>query len=272
MSELERSLVALGRDLDVPETPDLAHSVLARIGPRRAPLLTRRRLVVAVAVLALAALGATLAIPEARSAFLRIFDIGGERIEVVDELPEVPLVHDLERTLGERVSLEDARRRSGFELRGLEQAPDRVYLGARGTVWFLYGTPERPRLLVAQTPLLDVDAPALQKKLLEAGTAVDLVDVDGAQGAFLSGDPHFLFLVDEHGDAVGESARLAGNVLLWDEGGVAYRLEGDFGRAEALRLADALRSGMASLPPCLRHPCASSRSTSTRSKGRSTSC
>ena len=241
MSELERSLVALGRDLDVPDTPDLVPAVLARIGRRRVPALTRRRLVLALAVLALALLGATLAIPEARSAFLRIFEIGGERIEIVDELPEIPVVHELERTLGERVTLEEAKRRSDFELRGLEQAPDRVYLGPRGTVWFLYGTPERPRLLVAQTPLHDVDAPALKKKLVDAGTRVELVDVDGARGAFLSGGPHFLFLIDEFGNTTEDSARLAEDVLLWDEGGVAYRLEGSFNREEARRLARALR-------------------------------
>jgi hypothetical protein len=58
----------------------------------------------------------------------------------------------------------------------------------------------------------------------------------------LSGEPHFLFLIDESGNAVEESARLARDVLLWDEDGVAYRLEGDFDREEALRLARSLRS------------------------------
>ena len=187
-------------------------------------------------MLALAALGAALAIPDARSAFLRIFDIGGERIEIVEELPEIPVVHELELTLGERVTLAEARQRSDFELRRLERDPDRVYLGARGTVWFLYGTPERPRLLLAQTPLHDVDAPALQKKLVSSGTRVELVDVDGARGAFLSGEPHFFFLIDETGDTIEDSARLAEDVLLWDAGGVAYRLEGELrsgGRAPA---------------------------------------
>ena len=190
----------------------------------------------------LAAVGATLAIPDARSAFLRIFDIGGERIEIVEDLPEIPVTTDLEITLGERVSPEEAQRRSEFELRELEDAPDRVYVGPRGTVWFLYGTPERPRLLVSQTPLLEPDAPALQKKLAGIDTDVELVDVGGAPGAFLSGEPHFLFLLDEQGNAVEDSARLAENVLVWSEGGAAYRLEGEFDRDDALRLARTLRS------------------------------
>ena len=245
MSELERSLVDLGRELDVPTEPDLVPTVLAAISPRRERrALPPRRLVLALAVLVLAALGATLAIPDARSAFLRIFDIGGERIEVVDDLPEVPVRTALEATLGERVTLEEARRESAFELRGLDAEPDRVYIGERGTVWFVYGTPSRPRLLLAQTPRLVADEPALAKKLAEQGTSVELVDVDDAQGAFLSGDPHFFFLLDRQGRVVEDGARLAGNVLIWDEGGVAYRLEGDFGREEALRLARALRPGI----------------------------
>jgi hypothetical protein len=246
VNDLERSLVALGREVAVPETPDLVPAVRAQIAvaPRRRSTraLPRRRLVLALAVLVLAALGATLAIPDARSAFLRIFDIGGERIEIVEDLPEVPLATDLEILLGERVSLEEAKRRSDFELRELEGAPDRVYIGPRGTVWFLYGTPQRPRLLVSQTPRLGLDAPAVQKKLASIDTEVELVDVGGAPGAFLSGGPHFFFLLDEKGNTIEDSARLAENVLVWSEGGVAYRLEGDFDRDDALRLARTLRS------------------------------
>jgi len=239
MSELERSLVALGRELDVPEEPDLVSRVRQRLEPRRAPF-RRRRWVIAVVVALVAALGATLAIPEARSAFLRVLTIGGERIEIVDELPDVEAQAELELLLGERVTLERARAESDFELRELDEAPDRVYVGERGTVWFLYGTPEAVRLLVAQTPRHEVDEPALLKKLAGSGTQVEEVSVGGADGVFISGDPHFLFLLDENGNAVEDSARLAADVLIWDEGGVAYRLEGELELEQALALARAL--------------------------------
>ena len=42
--------------------------------------------------------------------------------------------------------------------------------------------------------------------------------VGGGEGAFLSGDPHFLLLLDELGNPVEDSARLAANVLLWERG------------------------------------------------------
>jgi hypothetical protein len=242
VSELERTLYALGHDLDVPEAPDLVGAVRSRLEPRRGRWsFEPRRLVLAVAVVALALLGATLAIPDARSALFRILNIGGERIELVDELPDIEPLEDLELTLGERVTLEEARARSGFELRELEDAPDRVYLGDRGTVWFLYGSPTNVRLLVAQTPRVFVDEPAVLKKLSGEATQIEEVRVGSARGIFLSGEPHFLFLIDEDGRVVEASARLAEDVLIWDEGGVGYRIEGDLERDEALRFARSLR-------------------------------
>ena len=239
MTELERALVALGRDVEVPAAPDLTPAVLARLEPRPTPR-PRRRWAVVVAFAALATLTATLAIPEARSALLRILHIGAERIELVDELPEVTVQHDLEFVLGERVTPEEARRRAAFDLRELDEPPDRIYLGDRGTVWFLYGTPERVRLLIAQTSRLRLGTDLIFKKLVGSQTRIEPVDVDGSPGFFLDGEPHLVLLLDENGQVVEESARLARNVLVWESGGVTYRLEGDFGQEKALRLARSL--------------------------------
>lgn len=239
MNGLERSLTALSHELAVPEAPDLVERVRAEIGRRPAApaWAPRRRLVLAVAVGVLAALGATLAIPDARSALLRIFNLGGERIELVEELPEVGLEHDLEFVLGERVTLEEAERRSGFDLSRPGQLPDRVYVGDRGTIWMLYGTPQKVRLLIAQTPLATLPRDVFLKKLAAPGTTVQPVDVDGAPGLFISGNAHLVLLLDENGDIVDDAARLAQDVLLWERGGVAYRLEGDFSLEDALRVA-----------------------------------
>ena len=243
MTELERALVSLGHELEIPEAPDVAAVVRARLEPRRGRRTIRapRRLAVAVALVLLAALLATLAIPDARSAFFRALHIGGASIELVDELPEVPAEPDLELTLGQRVTLAEARGEAGFDVLRLDDQPDAVYLGHRGTVWLLHGTPARPRLLLAQTPFHSVDQELLLKKLTAPGTQVEPVAVDGARGVFLSGDPHFLLLLDELGNPVEDSARLAGNVLLWSHDGVAYRLEGGFDRERAVELAQSLR-------------------------------
>lgn len=244
MNGLERALTELGSELAVPTAPDLTAGVLARVEPRRAMPTRRRRVVLAFAVVALAMLAATLAIPDARSAFFRVLHIGGEQIELVDELPPVPpqpAEIDLDLALGTRATLEQARREAGFDLQVLDAEPDRVYLGGRGTVWFLYGTPSKVRLLVAQTPNLGLGEPFLLKKLATSGTEVEEVLVGGARGVYLAGAPHLVLLVDERGEIVEESARLAQNVLVWEANGVAYRLEGDFSLDEALALASSLR-------------------------------
>jgi len=244
VNELERALVALGRELAVPDEPDLAPRVLSALGRPRPSTSRRLRLGLALAVVVVAALLAALAIPDARSALLRFFHIGAARIEVVDELPTVapePPELDLETALGERVSLARARRLAGFDLLELEERPDRVYLGPRGTVWFLYGRPDAVRLLVAQTPRLRVDEPFILKKLAGAGASVETTRVRDNRAYFVSGEPHELILVDEHGIPVQETARLAQDVLLWEEDGRTYRLEGDLALDEALDIANSLR-------------------------------
>ena len=244
MNELERALVALGRELAVPDEPNLAPRVLSALGRPRPSASRRLRLGLALAVVLVAALFAALAIPDARSALLRFFHIGAARIEVVDELPTVapePPELDLETALGERVSLAQARRLAGFDLLELEKRPDRVYLGPRGTVWFLYGRPDAVRLLVAQTPRLRVDEPFILKKLAGAGASVETTKVRDNRAYFVSGEPHELILVDEHGIPVQETARLAQDVLLWEEDGRTYRLEGDLTLDEALDIANSLR-------------------------------
>lgn len=244
MNPLERALTQLGRELEVPAAPDLVPAVLALIKPRRAVRRSRRRWVLALAAAVLAALVATLAIPDARSALFRVLRIGGVQVELVDELPALvpaPAELPLDLALGKATTLEQARRDAGFELRELDTPPDRVYLGERRTVWFLYGTPSKVRLLVAQTPGVAVDPPLILKKLVSPDTRVEEVAVDGARGYFLDGALHFVLLVDDRGQVIEETVRLARNVLVWEVDGVTYRLEGDFARDEALAVAASLR-------------------------------
>jgi hypothetical protein len=242
VTELEQALRELGRELELPASPDVVPAVLARLEPRPAARLslrrpTGRRLALALAVVALAAAAATLAVPEARSALFRVLHIGSERIELVDDLPPVEESGGLGTSfLGEQVSLDEARTRAGFPLRELDEAPDRVYLdGTRPTA------PRDVRLLVAQVPGLRVEEDLILKKLATSATSVHGVSVAGARGYFLSGEPHLVLLLDESGSVVEDSARLAGNVLVWEDGGVTYRLEGDFSEDEAVELAESLR-------------------------------
>lgn len=241
MTEIELQLVNLGRELDVPATPDVVSAVLRRIEPRRA---RRRGWLLAIAVALVAALGATLAIPQARSAFLRILHIGGEEIHIVDKLPPLKPVATFDS--GERVSLAEARRRVGFKVLVPEGKPDAVYIKdyattgvLGGEVTLVYGTPEQVRLLITERHA-NVDY-RLAKKVAAPDTRIDFVQVRGADGLFLSGKPHFYLLVNPRGQIIEETVRLAKDVLIWSEDGVTYRIEGDLTLEKALELAESLR-------------------------------
>ena len=107
------------------------------------------------------------------------------------------------------MTLDEARAQASFPLLELDERPDAVYVGERGTVWFLYGTPDAVRLLVAQTPRVAIDEPFVLKKLVQAGTTVEPATVRGEPGVFLSGEPHVVLLLDENGLTYEEAARLA---------------------------------------------------------------
>jgi hypothetical protein len=169
-----------------------------------------------------------------------VLHLGGERIELVDELPSAGSELD-EASLGEEVTLEEARRRAGSPLRALPEPADRVYLdGTRPTVWYVYGPPGDVRLLVSQAPGLMVDRDLIVKKLVDADSSLEETDVDGSPAFFLGGAPHVVLLLDEQGYVVEETTRLAGNVLFWQDDDTAFRLEGDFSRDEAVELGESL--------------------------------
>src|SRR6266550_5401218 len=122
MTELERALVALGRELDIPGEPDLRSRVRERIERRTR---YRRAAVLALAVLVVA-VGIALAVPPARSAILRFFHIGAVTIERVDTLPAArdrPLVAGL----GPALSLRAAEQSSGVPLVFSGTRPRRFY-------------------------------------------------------------------------------------------------------------------------------------------------
>jgi hypothetical protein len=234
MSELELALTRLGRELDYPETPDVAGGVRRRLGEGRRPVSWRRPLVIALAALLVGA-AAVMAVPQARSEILDWLGIGAVTVRYVDDLPTVEKTQD-DLALGQRVSLAEAREQASFGVRvptieGLREP--RVYRGDLGQVSFLYGSEAKPRLLITQI----VGTGALEK-LLNTETDVELVTEQGAEGAWLEGGEHVLFFPS----GGPQSQRLVGNTLILQrQDGVTVRLEADVSREEALRIFRSMR-------------------------------
>jgi hypothetical protein len=180
-----------------------------------------------------------MAVPPARSAILDFFGIGSAEIRIVDELPEVesgPL------TLGTGTTLDAVRR---HEPRLLEPRtdelgePDAVFVenwkpGA--PVTFVWGDPDRPRLLLTQ-----VRGSYHFEKLVHGNQGgVTLTEINGADAAWIEGEPHVVFY-ESRGGSGDLPGRLARNTLVWSRGPVTLRLEGDLSREEAEQIARTVR-------------------------------
>jgi hypothetical protein len=155
----------------------------------------------------------------------------------VEELPPVTPADSLE-FLGEQVSLEEARRRAGFEPLQLEGAgpPDAVYVKEPGMISFVYGRDLDVRLILSQVNGA-IDRGFVFKKVGAGGTLVEELTVDGGRGLLLTGEPHGFAYVAPDGSFHDERLYLARDVLLWERGPLTLRLEGELTRDEALALA-----------------------------------
>jgi hypothetical protein len=238
MSELELALTRLGRELDYPETPNLAGAVRHRLAEGGGARSWRRPLVIALAAVIVAA-GAVMAVPQARSEILDWLGIGAVTIRQVEGLPEVELATG-DLGVGEHVSLAEARERVQFPVRvptlaGYED-PNVYYAEPlpTGQVSFVYGSLDKPQLLITQVAALG----ALEK-LVNTATRIELVGTDDAQGVWIEGERHVLFYPGAEHE---EPFRLVGNTLVLERtDGVTVRIEGGISKAEAVRIARSMR-------------------------------
>ena len=155
--------------------------------------------------------------------------------------------------LGQPTSLADARQAVTFPLRvpGLTEIgdPDLVYLAdppAGGAVTLLYG--ERDGFpsdsttgigLIVTQFRADI-GPEVFEKLIDSGVRVTRASVHGHAAWWVARGRHFFFYRDANGAPVESTLRLAGDTLIWEEGGVTHRVEGAPSLADALRVAESL--------------------------------
>jgi hypothetical protein len=219
---LEQELRAL--PIAFPTEPDLAPGVLARLErPAR-----RWWLVPALAVLAVA--GALLAIPQTRAAIFDLLRIGGVEVQRVETQPRAPVRPP---ALGREVTFAAARDAVDFPL--LAPSDDfTAYVDAPmvNLRW--------KRYVLSQWH--GEQLPYAQKQL-GPGSRVVVVIVRGGQGLWITGARHEVIYRDPAtGQVMAKSRRLVGNVLIWEDGGVTYRLEGARTVADALAVARNLKA------------------------------
>ena len=78
------------------------------------------------------------------------------------------------------------------------------------------------------------------EKMITSGTRVEPVFVNGLAGWWVEGGSHAFFYRDVDGNFVDTSLRLVTSALIWEEDGLALRVEGATSLEAALRVAASL--------------------------------
>lgn len=256
-AQLAVMLEDVAAHVEDPSAPHLAATVRARLETDAAP--TRRRdrrsprVRFAFAGVALAvALTMLLAfLPATRRAVAGWLGLRGVRIERITTPPATALGGDL--ALGDPVSLTEAQHRTDFDVLLPAESrfgpPDELYLAETppgGRVDALYrsrsGLPPAAGSGVGMllTEFRAHGPAETISKGVPGDAPIEIVTVDGREGAWLEGGPHTVTFLDENGDVFEDDTRLAGNTLLWERGPLTLRLESGLTKAEAIRVAESL--------------------------------
>jgi hypothetical protein len=258
-NDLEASLATLAGEIEYPFTPDLVAPVRAAItaqAPARGgwfqrPVFRRASFLVASVALLLGAL-VTFS-PATRDAIADLLGISGVEVRTSPGRPSPEVSASAPDVgLGERVTLEQARTAVDFDValpRSLG-APDHIYLDGfvpGGKVSLVYANvPGAPGIGGSDIGVVlslfpgELDRAYVDKTVHLEATKVDAVAVNGAPGFFIKGGPHeVVYLAPDGGERV-DTLRLAGNTLLWESQGVAYRLETSLGKQASLEVAESL--------------------------------
>ena len=79
------------------------------------------------------------------------------------------------------------------------------------------------------------------QKGVPPGSSVEPVMVNGVQGYWIVGGMRAFAYTDANGVFQYEDVRSAGNTLLWEQGGIVYRLESSLSKDAAVRIAASVR-------------------------------
>ncbi len=183
-----------------------------------------------------------LAVPPVRATLLEILRIGSVEIQVGPGAPTPaaapPPRFELPNLPG-RMSLAEAERWLNFDLRLPAYPedlgpPDGVYVYSEFGQTAVFAWQRAPLLLQI------IDTNILVTKIGPASYA-EPVEVGGQEGFWVTGPRSLQTYDTQLGPIEGFGRVVDGNVLIWAEGDLTYRLETDRPLAEAIRIAESLQ-------------------------------
>lgn len=266
MSELDRELfenqlISIAKGLDYPLTPDIAGSVITRLRGSTRPRFISRRLAWSLTII-LVLFSSLMLIPPARAAILEFIQIGIVRIfpravqptaetigtatpesitpmTATPSLPSSTLIPALSRLAG-KTSLASAQQKVNYSILlpayppDLGQ-PDYVFVqDAEGAMTILvWLDPRQPDRVLMSLHFIPEGSWAVEKA---EPKVIEETNVNGQRAIWAVG-PYPLRL--RNGDL--DFTRLIdGNVLIWAEGNITYRLETNQTLEEAIKIAESL--------------------------------
>jgi hypothetical protein len=261
---LERALAGVRDLVAYPVTPDLATAVRSSLEHVQRPRLTVlpgalrpvirpawHRVVAAAAAAILMFSGVLALSPTTRRAVANFLGIGAVKI-TLQAPPSSPPVRQLGDglDLGIVVGLGQARSTVQWPISVPSDPqlgqPDSVYVSQAvpgGQVSLVYRSrPDIPPADATGVGILVVELngrvqrPYVEKALGPEST-IESVTVDGDRGFWIAGQPHDIFYLDQDGEPIPSTVRLAANVLIWQHGDVTIRIESILTKAQALRIA-----------------------------------
>jgi hypothetical protein len=236
---LDAALHALATDVAFPSTPDLRAGLADRLQepPRRWwwPVAWHAPRAVVLALVATLLLAAT--------ATALVLVLPGLRITTVPVLPSAhPLAAGL--ALGQPIGPETV----DAGVPAVLGSPDEAYvIGDHEVRSLVYAADaELPEMAGSGIGLLvqvidgALDREQVEKLVAEVGTSVTPVEVDGDAGFWIEGLPHVVRYTDAAGAERSQPTRLVGDTLVWERGGVLYRIESGLGLEGTLRIAESI--------------------------------
>ena len=272
---LEAALRSLSSEIDWPTAapmadgaavgPDIATRVRVRLssGDRRrsrrwwwvAGRPVRRSLVlalIALLALAIAAAAVGLGLPGLRFTF-------GEPPASLLPSPTtgassgaLPSVAGMKLGLGRQVALDEVESLTGVPVHlpadGRLGAPDSVWIDPARADQVAYVWASSDQLPESLEPgvgliLMRFDGTAddeYYEKAIHAGTTLTRVKVNGHDGYWISGDPHFFFYRNGEQGYVDDGRRWVGDALVWSDGTTTYRIESALGREATKAIAESI--------------------------------
>ena len=166
--------------------------------------------------------------------------------------PTLPPIAGMRLNLGRQVALDEVEPMTGVPVR----LPTDERLGSPDSVWvdrakgdqvaYVWkSTDDLPETAERGVGLIlmrfdGADDREYYEKMVNTGTTLERVTVDGHDGYWISGELHFFFYTSSDGTFVEDTRRWVGDALIWNDGTATHRIESALGRDATIAIAESM--------------------------------